>query len=265
MSKVLVVVDMQNDFVTGSLGTKEAQAIVPNVINKVKEYVKRNLFIYTTQDTHESNYLETLEGLCLPVEHCIVNTDGWELIPELKSVFNLELNPDFVMKYTKLFSLEKETFGSNDLVNMLKRHHLEVNEITEIEVIGVCTDICVVSNVMLIRAMFPNIPITVDASCCAGVTPQSHLKALDVMKMCQINVINEANTTEDFKSAFVAYDVMLDGTLFASGDVVVTLADGNKISTLEDIEVIKNSIKEKFGNPENSVIHIKSIQKLPLF
>lgn len=166
--KTLIVVDMQNDFIDGSLGTKEAVAIVPNVKKKIKEYEANGDRVIFTQDTHDANYLCTNEGKHLPVEHCIVGTHGWEIADGLEVD-----NCDYV---------NKPTFGWKHWGNY---------RFEEIELVGLCTDICVVSNALILKAMYPEIPITVDASCCAGVTPESHKAALLTMKMCQINVIGE--------------------------------------------------------------------------
>ena len=166
--KTLIVIDMQNDFVTGSLGTKEAQAIVPNVKKKIQEYDNRGDQIIFTRDTHYSNYLETQEGKMLPVEHCIYDTEGWEIVDELEVMNCIYVN--------------KTSFGWD---GWLKLNY------EEIELIGVCTDICVISNALILKAQFPEVKITVDASCCAGVTPGLHEAALKVMKSCQINVIGD--------------------------------------------------------------------------
>lgn len=168
MSKVLIVVDMQNDFVDGTLGTKEAEYIVPSVISKVETAVNNNNKVVFTKDTHYSNYLNTTEGKNLPVEHCIKGSKGWEIIPGLT-------------RYAKNV-IEKNTFGSINLPD-------EVKDYDEIELIGLCTDICVISNALLLKAFFPEKNICVDASCCAGVTPESHNNALEAMKMCQIKII----------------------------------------------------------------------------
>ena len=172
MKKALVVIDMQNDFVTGTLGTKEAQAIVPNVVAKIEKCLAEKYDLYFTRDTHHENYLHTQEGENLPIAHCVEGTDGWKIIPELK-------------KYEKLAEIEcnKETFGS---VALSKRLGFDYDEI---ELIGVCTDICVVSNALLIKAFDPEVPIVVDATCCAGVTPEKHESALETMRSCQVNVI----------------------------------------------------------------------------
>ena len=166
--RTLIVIDMQNDFITGSLGTKEAQMIVPNVKRKIQEYADRGDQIIFTRDTHDTHYLETQEGKMLPVEHCVYATQGWQIVECLEV-------PG--CKY-----IDKETFGWNNW----KDHSFG-----EIELIGVCSDICVISNALILKAQFPEIKITVDASCCAGVTPELHEAALKVMKSCQINVIGD--------------------------------------------------------------------------
>ena len=168
MEKTLIVVDMQNDFIDGALGTKEAQAIVPNVKKKIEEYNARGDLIIFTRDTHPDFYLETNEGKHLPVKHCIYGTDGWNIADGLE--------------VENCMYIDKPTFGWI---------HWQHYNFEEIELIGLCTDICVVSNALILKAMFPEIEITVDASCCAGVTPESHNAALTTMKMCQINVIGE--------------------------------------------------------------------------
>ena len=171
MKKTLIVIDMQNDFISGSLGTKEAQAIVPNVKNKIEEYKARGDEVIFTRDTHYEDYLNTNEGKHLPVKHCIFKTNGWDIHSELD--------------YTDYLHIDKESFGYYSWESWF------YNDTDAIEIIGLCTDICVVSNALIIKAIFPEIDITVDASCCAGVTPESHKAALTTMKMCQINVINE--------------------------------------------------------------------------
>ena len=176
--KILVVVDMQNDFITGSLGTPEAQAIVPNVKKKINEAVKNGDLIVYTHDTHFSNYLDTRESKKLPVEHCIFNTEGWKIPEELKVPFT----------YKNVVMIDKFTFGSHDLPELLKRNDLALS-CNEIELIGLCTDICVVSNALMLKAHFyESMEISVDATCCAGVTPETHEAALKTMEMCQINI-----------------------------------------------------------------------------
>lgn len=170
MRKILVVVDMQKDFIDGSLGTKEAQAIVNPVIEKMKSYGKSD--IYVTRDTHGENYLETAEGKKLPVVHCVKGTEGWQLHPEIEAL----AEPSHI--------LNKPTFGSLQLMELLRQENEK--ESLELELVGLCTDICVVSNALLLKAAMPEVPIRVDASCCAGVTPESHKAALLTMSMCQI-------------------------------------------------------------------------------
>ena len=171
MSKYLVVVDMQKDFIDGSLGTKEAQAIVPAVKEKIENF---NGDIIFTKDTHGEDYMNTQEGQNLPVPHCIRGTDGWQIRKELD-----------VLRKTE--PIDKETFGSTDLAGELVTIN-EDEEIGSITLVGLCTDICVISNALLIKASLPEVPICVDAACCAGVTPESHENALKAMEMCQIKI-----------------------------------------------------------------------------
>ena len=179
MSKLLVVIDMQNDFIDGTLGTKEAVQIVDNVVNKIKKYELSGDAIIFTKDTHFDNYLDTQEGKNLPVKHCIAKTGGWEFCSKFQNATDLG-------KY-KIY--EKVTFGSSELAKDLMNGVYDT--VSQIELVGICTDICVISNAMLIKAFLPEIPVTVDASCCAGVTKESHKNALEAMKMCQINITNE--------------------------------------------------------------------------
>ncbi len=172
--KYLIVVDMQNDFITGSLGTKEAETILPKVIEKVKNF--EGTVIYT-KDTHQADYLSTQEGKNLPVEHCIEGSYGWELAGELEKL----------SAGHKIFN--KPTFGSVELANYLVEENKK-ETIEEIELCGLCTDICVISNAFVIKANLTEVPVSVDASCCAGVTPESHFNALSAMKMCQVAVNN---------------------------------------------------------------------------
>lgn len=177
--KILVVVDMQNDFITGSLGTPEAQAIVPNVKRKIEEAVKNGDIIVYTRDTHFENYLDTKEGKKLPVEHCIINTEGWNIADGL------------CVCGENMTVIDKYTFGSYELTDIIDndRWIYGIDKIDEIELVGLCTDICVVSNALLLKAAFyESMEISVDANCCAGVTPESHEAALKTMEMCQINV-----------------------------------------------------------------------------
>lgn len=173
MKKILVVVDMQNDFVDGALGSKEAVAIVPAVVKKISEFDGE---IFATYDTHFENYMATAEGKKLPVPHCIKGTDGWLLNPQVRQALEKK-------QYTPV---EKKTFGSCDLPVLIKNAAGE--EDFTIELIGLCTDICVVSNALILKANFPEAPIAVDAACCAGVTPEKHEAALETMRSCQIDV-----------------------------------------------------------------------------
>lgn len=177
MNKVLIVVDMQNDFIDGALGTGEAEAIVENVIRKIKGFDGR---VMATRDTHQADYLGTQEGMNLPVKHCIAGTKGWEIRDGIQKLLDKE----------EALIFDKGTFGSKNLAMQLAEMNSQKN-IDEIELIGLCTDICVISNAMVIKAFLPETRITVDASCCAGVTPASHRNALEAMKMCQISVVNE--------------------------------------------------------------------------
>lgn len=172
MEKILVVIDMQNDFVTGSLGSKEAVEIVPKVVDKIKNFTGEVIF---TRDTHQTKYMETQEGKHLPVEHCIENTKGWEIIPQL-STFSM---------LSKV--INKPTFGSIELAEYIYKKY-EDNKDLEVELIGLCTDICVVSNALILKAAMPELKITLDSSCCAGVTSEKHEAALETMKSCQIDV-----------------------------------------------------------------------------
>lgn len=173
MKNVLVVVDMQNDFINGSLGSKEALAIVPKVKAKIEEYRNAGYEVIFTRDTHEDNYMKTQEGANLPVPHCLKNTGGWEITSVLVTDGSTVIN--------------KPTFGSVNLAEAIRENYPDA----ELELVGLCTDICVISNALVLKAFLPEVKITVDASCCAGVTPDSHKNALEAMKMCQINIINE--------------------------------------------------------------------------
>ena len=186
--KVLIVVDMQKDFVDGVLGTKEAQAIVPAVVEKIKSF--DGTVIYT-RDTHQSDYMETQEGKKLPVPHCM---EGSAVAGELEfeATFAVGHGAESVVFEAVLSSAvdDKPTFGSVALADDLKKEY-DKGVIKEVELIGVCTDICVVSNALLIKANMPELTVKLDASCCAGVTPQSHKNALEAMKMCQITIVGE--------------------------------------------------------------------------
>lgn len=167
--KYLIIIDMQNDFVTGALGSEEAKAIIPKVVEKIKKYPKENIIF--TRDTHNSqDYFSSLEGKKLPILHCVKNTFGWQIADQLYP---------YVTKV-----IDKNTFGTFKWLNSL-------NDVTEFEIIGVCTDICVITNALILRTRYPDIEITVDASCCAGSTKEKHNAALTVMESCHINIINK--------------------------------------------------------------------------
>lgn len=174
MKNILVVVDMQRDFVDGALGTPEAQAIVPAAAAKIRAFSGD---IYVTLDTHFENYLSTSEGRNLPVPHCIRNTPGWRLNDEINAA----------LEGRRHAVVEKPSFGSLELPQLIAES-LTGNEALSIELIGLCTDICVVSNALILKANFPEADIRVDAACCAGVTPEKHSAALETMRSCQIGV-----------------------------------------------------------------------------
>ena len=168
--KILVVVDMQNDFINGALGSDAAMAIVPYVKKLVENFDGMVLF---TRDTHFEDYFETQEGRNLPVKHCVINTEGWQIHPELDALRKTE-------------AIDKITFGSKELANMIANE----KDVESVTFVGLCTDICVISNVMTLKAFCPEIPIVVDAKGCAGVTEQSHMTALSAMRACQVEIIN---------------------------------------------------------------------------
>ena len=187
--KVLVLVDLQNDFIDGTLGSQAAKDIIPNVVKKIEEYPnKSDTLVLFTKDTHYDNYLETLEGKLLPVEHCIENTKGWSINREVKDAVKrsrfLTCSTDKVIN-SRIY---KNTFGSDVLRETLLKYE---DLIDRVELIGLCTDICLVSNALMVRQTLPNTEVVVDASCCAGTTLDKHYAALEVMKSCQISVINE--------------------------------------------------------------------------
>lgn len=169
MKRLLVVVDMQKDFVDGALGTSQAGEIVEPLVELVKAEQEKGTEIVFTMDTHSEGYLETQEGKNLPVPHCVKGSEGWELIPELKPL----------AKGCRIF--EKPAFGSTELADFVKEHHYD-----EIVLAGLCTDICVISNAILLKSAAPESAVSIISSCCAGVTPESHENALEAMKMCQI-------------------------------------------------------------------------------
>ena len=174
MAKALIIIDMQKDFVTGPLGTKEAQSMLPRLLKKLDAIVAEGAVdLIFTQDTHGDNYLDTQEGRNLPVPHCIKKSDGWQIVPELQ-------------KFTQRAKavVEKKSFGSTRLPSLIKPYEV-------VEFAGVCTDICVISNALLIKAFYPEQRVQIDAACCAGSTPEAHRKALDVMANCQCKIIND--------------------------------------------------------------------------
>ena len=177
--KILIVIDMQNDFLDGTLRNEEGIKIIPKVVNKIMKYKNNDDLIVATRDTHDITYLQTQEGKNLPVIHCIKKTHGWEI------------NEDIARALGDVLIFDKPTFGSLELANWLKDNYYDVQENLEIELVGVCTDICVVSNAMLIKATLPEAKLVCDASCCAGVSIESHKSALQTMKTCQIQVIGE--------------------------------------------------------------------------
>ena len=170
MKKILIVIDMQNDFIDGALGTAEAVSIVPYVKEVIESFDGK---VFFTRDTHFDNYMQTEEGKNLPVPHCIKSTHGWQIRAELDALRKTE-------------PIDKITFGSTELMDVLRGE----GEIESITFVGLCTDICVISNAMLAKANFPEVPLTVDAKGCAGVTPESHARALEAMKICQIKIAN---------------------------------------------------------------------------
>ena len=168
--KVLVVVDMQNDFIDGALGTKEAEQIVSKVQQKIEAYRSNNDIVIFTRDTHFENYLETQEGKNLPVKHCIKDTFGWQISSKLNVADST--------------IIDKPVFGSLELAECVSK----IKNVSEIELVGLCTDICVISNAFILKSKFPETLISVDSSCCAGVSPESHNRALESMKTCQIMI-----------------------------------------------------------------------------
>ena len=169
--KVLCVIDMQNDFIDGALGTKEAEAIVGKVAEKIGDYRRNSDTVIFTRDTHSDNYMSTQEGRNLPVPHCIKDSDGW-LISD-----KLDVGDSYI--------IDKPSFGSLELGEYIA----DLDDVAAVELIGLCTDICVISNAMIIKAKMPEIKVSVDSKCCAGVTPESHRNALEAMKMCQIEIL----------------------------------------------------------------------------
>jgi len=178
---ILIVIDMQKDFVDGALGTPEAAAIVPAVTEKIRAYARRGDVILATRDTHGEDYLRTQEGRNLPVVHCVRGTPGWELNAQVAAA---------LPEGTRI--VDKPTFGSTELAEIVGRYVAQVGqEDVQVELVGLCTDICVVSNALLLKASFCEMPMSVDARCCAGVTPEKHAAALETMASCQIRVTGQ--------------------------------------------------------------------------
>lgn len=177
MKRILIVIDMQNDFTSGSLGTPEAVAIVPKIRNKIENNFDDYEAVFFTRDTHSYDYFNTQEGKKLPIRHCTFESTGWAITDKLIEIF-------YKKRHNCLKFINKNHFGTFDWEKYISYP-------SEIEICGVCTDICVIVNALILKTMFPEAKIIVDASCCAGTTPEMHRKALDVIKSCQIEVINE--------------------------------------------------------------------------
>ena len=175
MTPLLIVIDMQNDFISQALGTAEARSIVPAVREKIKNFPGNVIY---TRDTHQTDYLHTAEGKKLPVPHCIKNSEGWQLDPQIASL----VRPEDLL-------IDKPSFGSMELAEKVKELH-EQKELSSITLVGLCTDICVISNAMILKAALPEVLLLVDAACCAGVSPESHHIALQAMSACQITIEN---------------------------------------------------------------------------
>lgn len=205
ISKILLIVDPQNDFINGVLGTPEAPQVVPNIINKINNItIADETYIFFTQDTHNADeYLDTQEGKDLPILHCIENTVGWQIEEQIKQAWlakakevlieiekeekcGIDITNENEIMDISIFS--KSTFGAADIVRVYEE---EFNSVDVIELIGFDTDICVISNALMFKTFFPELTVIVDASCCAGTTPEKHEAALEVMKSCFIKVINE--------------------------------------------------------------------------
>ena len=197
MKKVLVIVDMQNDFVDGALGTPEAQAIVPKVADYIRTHADKDTVLVFTKDTHDVDYMDTQEGKHLPVAHCIKDTYGWELAPAIQeALYDVRGKYDSCDTYFPYMAdhvITKPSFGSLDLVNLLyvldDDTGMQPGDVAEITLMGLCTDICIFANSVLAKTTLPEIPVRVVADCCAGITPESHERALEAMKMLQIEII----------------------------------------------------------------------------
>lgn len=186
--RVLVVVDAQYDFVNGALGSISARGVLEHMVERIKKYADGDTLILFTKDTHDSNYDKTMESVYLPIPHCVRGTPGWSLIKEVSTLAdgysNFLIYSDEEVVHSRIL---KETFGSIKLCEILKKYEADITDVT---FMGFCTDICVISNVLMTKAYLPNTRIIVDASCCNGTTIDKHLAALEIMKSCQIDVIN---------------------------------------------------------------------------
>lgn len=197
MKKILVIVDMQNDFVDGALGTPEAQAIVPKVADYIRTHADKDTVLLFTKDTHDIDYMFTQEGKNLPVAHCIKDSHGWELAPAIQeALYDVRGKYHSFESYFPYVSdhvVCKPSFGSLDLANLLyvldDDTGMQPGDIAEITLMGLCTGICVLSNAMLAKATLPEVPVRVVEECCACVTPASHKTAIEAMKLCQIEII----------------------------------------------------------------------------
>ena len=181
MNRILVVVDMQKDFIDGALGTAEAVSIVDRVVEKIENW---DGSVIATRDTHTENYLNTLEGKNLPVVHCVRGTAGWDIDPKVAAALD--------KKGAEV--VDKPTFGSMELARMILGDNMGFHDgsgpVGEVQLVGLCTGICVISNALLLKAAMPNVPVKVDAACCACVTPDSHKTALEAMKLCQVEILS---------------------------------------------------------------------------
>lgn len=175
--KILVVVDMQNDFISGALGTPEAQAMLPRMVKYLRETDEHDIIFFTADTHHDEEYMDTMEGKKLPIPHCFYPSWGWEIADDIKSIFGNDIYP-----------IMKPTFGSINLIEHIADISINENDLI-IQFCGLCTDICVISNAMLAKAWFPNATIQVLSDLCAGVTPESHQRALDAMVTCHIDIV----------------------------------------------------------------------------
>ena len=232
---ILLVIDMQKDFVDQALGTPEAVKIVPNVVEKINEYKERGDVIIATKDTHEESYLETQEGVNLPFIHCVQDTEGWQLDDAVQAAMPADAPV-----------LNKPTFGSTDLVELVGTYVAEYGQTNvNVEIIGLCTDICVVSNALMLKAFYPEMTMTLDAACCAGVTPAKHDAAIETMKSCQIGVYN------DMITAPLSTDVLVSGlSSEAYAYAKKVNPEGKTINVLLVIDMQKDFVDQALGTPE---------------